>query len=92
MACFQNANGCPFVSDGAAPSTKSPPSPVSSPPGEDFFLATFSGIRLRHSLIQSRVFLKTLGAFLPLLEERAGVRTVVSQTLSTTLLPICNRI
>src|SRR5271170_1210075 len=37
MACFQNANGCHFVRDGAAPSTKSPPSPVSSPAGEDFF-------------------------------------------------------
>ena len=77
LACFQNANGCHFVRDGAAPSTKSPPSPVSSPPGRGCFWATFSGIRLRHSLIQSRVFLKTLGAFLPLLEERAGVRTVV---------------
>ena len=37
MVCFQNANGCSFVRDGVAPSTKSPPSPVSSPPGEDFF-------------------------------------------------------
>ena len=67
MACFQNANGCHFVRNGAAPSTKSPPSPVSSPPGRGFFLATFSGIGLRHSLIQSRVFLKALGACLPLL-------------------------
>jgi hypothetical protein len=41
-----------------APSTRSPPSPVSSPPGEDIS-ATFSGILLRHSLIQSRAFLRT---------------------------------
>src|SRR5271170_6286276 len=34
-------------------------------PRERIFLATVSGIRLRHSLIQSRIFLKALGTFLP---------------------------
>ena len=44
---LKSSNGCYFVRNGAAPFTKSPPSPVSSLPGRGFFWP--------HSLVSKRV-------------------------------------
>ena len=58
-----------------------PPSPVSSPPGEDFNQSHFRFVRQRVRTIQPQVFPKKLGAFLLLLGEKAGMREDVKPTL-----------
>jgi hypothetical protein len=60
-----------------------PPSPVSSPPGENFNRSRLQLIRQSIRPIQSQVFPKTQEAFLLLLGEKAGMREVVKQTLSS---------